>query len=300
MVKFPKPLQSGDRIAIVSPAGIPDAEAVHAAAKILRQQGWDPYIAPHALGRSGSYAGTVEERYSDLADAFADPSVRAILCSRGGYGVVHLMQRLSQLPLADDPKWVIGFSDISALHALMNSKGVASVHGSMASHIKLGPDDPDNAMFFRIMRGERPNFTFPSSPLDRPGLADGILIGGNLAVLADLMGTDFDLIRPDTILFIEDVSEPVYKIERILYQMRLTGVLGRLRGLMVGQFTEYKGDANYKTMEDMIHAMVAPYSYPVAFNVPIGHVFHNVPVIEGARVTLKVTSTDNNHLIYWQ
>lgn len=300
MVKFPKPLQPGDRIAIVSPAGIPDAEAVHAAAEILRQQGWDPYIAPHALGRSGSYAGTVEERYSDLADAFADPSVRAILCSRGGYGVVHLMQRLNQLPLADDPKWVIGFSDISALHALMNSKGVASVHGSMASHIKLGPDDPDNAMFFRILRGERPNFTFPSSPLDRPGLADGILIGGNLAVLADLIGTDFDLIRPDTILFIEDVSEPVYKIERILYQMRLTGVLGRLRGLMVGQFTEYKGDANYKTMEDMIHAMVAPYNYPVAFNVPIGHVFHNVPVIEGARVTLKVTSTDNNHLIYWQ
>lgn len=300
MVKFPKPLQPGDRIAIVSPAGIPDAESVQAAAQILRQQGWDPYIAPHALGRSGSYSGTIEERYSDLADALADPSVRAILCSRGGYGVVHLMQRLKQLPIADDPKWVIGFSDISALHALMNSKGVASVHGSMASHIKLGPDDPDNAMFFSIMRGERPSFSFPSSPLDRPGLAEGILTGGNLAVLADLMGTEFDMIRPDTILFIEDVSEPIYKIERILYQMRLTGVLGRLRGLMVGQFTEYKGDANYKTMEDMIHAMVAPYSYPVAFNVPIGHVFHNVPVIEGARVTLKVTSTDTNHLIYWQ
>ncbi len=300
MIKFPQPLTKGSRIAIVSPAGIPDPENVKAAAEVLRQQGWDPYIAPHALGKSGSYSGTDEQRYSDLADALTDPEVRAIICSRGGYGAVHLMQRLSQLPLTDDPKWIVGFSDISALHALMASNGIASVHGSMTSHIKLGPDDPDNDMLFRILRGEKPNFTFPSSPYDRPGIADGQLLGGNLAVIADLIATPYDIIKPDTILFIEDVSEPIYKIERIMYQLRLSGVLPKLRGLIVGQFTEYKGDRNYATMEQMIHDMIAPYHYPVAFNVPIGHVDHNIPVIEGAHVTLKVTSTDLNHLIYWQ
>lgn len=300
MTTFPRPLTKGSRIAIVSPAGIPDADNVKEAAEILKQQGWEPYISQHALDKSGSYSGTPEQRYSDLADALTDPSIRAILCSRGGYGAVHLLQRLSSLPLKNDPKWIIGFSDISALHALMASNGIASIHGSMTSHIKLGPDDPDNDMLFKILRGEKPNFTFPSSPYDRPGLAEGTLLGGNLAVLADLISTPYDILKRDTILFMEDVSEPIYKIERILYQLQLSGVLPNLKGLIVGQFTEYKSDRNYEKMEDMIHAMVAPYSYPVAFNAPIGHVDHNIPVIEGARVTLKVTSTEFNHLIYWQ
>ena len=119
-------------------------------------------------------------------------------------------------------------------------------------------------------------------------------------MLADLIATPFDMARKDSILFIEDIAEPIYKIERIMYQLRLSGVLPTLRGLIVGQFTDYKPSKNYKTMEEMIRDMVAPYNYPVAFNAPIGHVFHNIPVIEGAKVTLKVTANEQNHLIYWQ
>lgn len=296
---FPKPLSEGDLIVICSPAG-PIAEAkVYGARDVLEAQGWRVRIAPHTLGKWGNYSGTDQERYDDLAGALLDPEVRAIVCSRGGYGVVHIMERLSKLDLRNDPKWIVGFSDISALHALMATNGISSIHASMAGHIMKGASDPDNAALFAILRGERDAVSFPSSTYDRPGIATGRLVGGNLAVLADLIDTRFDLFKPDTVLFIEDVAEPIYKIERILYQLRLSGVLPNLAGLIVGRFTEYKADNSYKTMEQMVSDMVAPYGYPVAFEVPVGHVDHNIPLIENAKVTLKVTNTDSNHLIYW-
>lgn len=297
--RYPRPLRPGDKIVFVSAAGIPDKKAVLKAADVLRQQGFDVRISQNALGKSGTYSGTPEQRYSDLEDALTDPDVRCVISTRGGYGAVHLLDRLDRLDLSQDPKWIVGFSDITALHALMAKKGIASVHGSMASHIALGADDPDNRQFLDILAGKKPNYTFKGTRFDRLGTADGILLGGNLAVLADLISTPFDIAKKDTILFVEDVSEPIYKIERIFYQLRLSGVLPNLRGLIVGQFTDYKPTENYKTMEEMIRDMVEPYKYPVAFNAPIGHVDHNIPVIEAVKVTLKVTASGENHLIYW-
>lgn len=297
---FPEPLKDGDKIAICSPAGIIDPKHVDGAVKVLDGQGWIPVVMPHALGKKGNYSGTAAERFYDLKKAFEDAEIRAILCSRGGYGVVHIMEDLAKLPLSEDPKWVIGFSDISALHAMMLSKGVASIHASMTKQVALGPEDEDNRSLFGILRGNRPFYTFKSDRLNRPGQTEGRLSGGNLAVLAELINTPYDILLADSILFIEDVSEPIYKVERILYQLKLSGVLANLKGLIVGQFTEYKSDANYKTMEKMISDMVYSYKYPVAFNVPIGHVDHNLPMIEGARITLKVTPSDHTHIIYWK
>lgn len=297
---FPAPLKRGDKIAICSPAGKIKPEIVDAALPVLRAQGWEPVVMPHALGENGNFSGTADERFADLRDAFADPDVRAILCSRGGYGVVHILDRLDRLDLVSDPKWVIGFSDISALHALMNKKGVASIHSSMCAHIKEGADDPDNAALFDILRGERPAFVFDAHPLDRQGIVSGTLVGGNLAVLAELIDTPFDLLKPDSILFIEDVSEPVYKIERILYQLRLSGLLGKIRGLIVGQFTDYKPDANHVDMESMIYDALAGYDFPVAFGAPIGHVDHNIPLIESAKITLKVSPSGKNSIIFFR
>ena len=297
---FPPALKYGDTIAVCSPAGAVEPTKVYRAKQVLEDHGWMVRIMPHALGRHGSYAGTSAERLKDMREALNDKYVRAILCSRGGYGVVHILEALNEIDLRKDPKWIIGFSDISALHALATHQGVASIHSSMAGHIMLGENDPDNAALIKILEGEKPVFTFPSSPnYDRPGIAQGRIVGGNLAVLADLIGTKYDIFEPGIILFIEDVAEPIYKIERILYQLRINGILSKLGGLIVGQFTEYSADKLYLKMEDMIHDMVAPYSYPVAFNVPIGHVDHNIPVIENANVTLKVTNTPTNSLIYW-
>lgn len=297
---FPRPLAKGDTIAICSPAGAVAQEKVEGAVKVLEDQGYKVRIMPSALGSYGIYSASDEERLADMQTALNDPEVRAVLCSRGGYGVVHILDQLDRTDLRKDPKWIIGFSDISAIHALTARQGLASIHSSMAGHIMRGAEDPDNATLFQILEGKRPEFVFPSCPrYDRPGIATGRLVGGNLAVLADLIGTKFDIFEPGIILFIEDIAEPIYKIERILYQLRIADILPRLGGLLVGQFTEYQPDKSYDTMEQMICDMVEPYSYPVAFNVPIGHVDHNVPVIENATVTLKVTTTNQNMLIYW-
>ena len=298
-IKYPAPLKPGDKIAIVSPAGIVPPEQVIQSVEVLNGQGWEAYISEHALGESGSYSGTATDRYNDLVQALTDPTVRAIICSRGGYGAVHILDKLDRLPLENDPKWIVGFSDISALHALMLKKGIPSIHASMTQTIARGPEDEDNIALFAILRGEKPVYKFKSSRYDRPGIASGRLVGGNLAVIADLINTPYDIFSPDTILFIEDVEEPIYKIERILYQLKLSGVLAELKGLLVGQFTGYKPDANYEKMEEMIYKMVAPYHYPVAMDVPFGHVDHNIPLISGANITMRVTLGGNNSIVFW-
>lgn len=287
---FPAPLSAGDKIAILAPAGPIKNAPVDSAAAVLASLGYEPVIYPHTFGKYGHFSGTHEERLADLTAAFSDSTVKAILCARGGYGVAHNLDNLSKLNLRENPKWVIGFSDISALHALMASQGVASIHASMAKQIALGPDDPDNAALFGILTDSLPAYSFDPHPYNHPGTATAPLLGGNLAVIADLIATPYDIIRPGTILFIEDVSEPIYKIERILLQLKMMGIFDNLAGLIIGQFTDYRPDDNHESMEDMIAEVLAPYpSLPVAFGVPVGHVDHNVPFIEGATATLKIS-----------
>ncbi len=285
----PPPLKHGDRIAIVSPAGIIKPQLVYITLPVLTDEGWVPYIGEHTFNRYGTYAGTDDERYSDLETALTDPDTRAIICSRGGYGAVHLLDRLNRLPLRDDPKWIVGYSDISALHALMSAHGIKSIHAPMAKHIaEHHGRDEDSRRLFDMLRGE--NQTIRIKPFDknRLGKAEGVLLGGNLAVIAGLISTPFDVFRPGAILFIEDVAEPIYKVERILYTLKLNGSLEKLAGLIVGRFTNYVADRDNATMEDMIETMVAGYGYPVAYNVPIGHVDHNIPMMCSSTVSLTV------------
>lgn len=287
----PRPLRSGDRIAIVSPAGIIKPQIVYNCLPVLADRGWVPYVGENTFNRQGTYAGSDDERYSDLETAFLDPDTRAIICARGGYGAVHLLDRLDRLPLRDDPKWVVGYSDISALHALMTRKGIKSLHAPMTKHIaQFSGKDDDSRLLFKKLEGATPDVEVEAHPLNRPGRAEGLLAGGNLAVIAGLVSTPFDVIRPGTILFIEDIAEPIYKVERILYTLRLSGALGVLGGLIVGQFTDYAPDRNSPTMEAMISRMVEPFGFPVAFGFPIGHVDHNIPMTCSSKVVLEVSS----------
>lgn len=285
---FPRELRPGDRVAIVSPASVIEPERVTGTVATLGAMGFDPVVYPHSLGRHGSFSGSREERLEDLRRAFLDERVRAIICSRGGYGTVHLVEALADLDLAKDPKWVVGFSDISALHALLASRGIVSVHGSMAKQLAEGPKDEINQQLYRILRGERPSYRWAAHEYNHKGKARGTLRGGNLAVLGGLIGTPYDDLLGDSILFIEDIAEPIYKVERILYGLRLAGVLPRLRGLIVGQFTEYRPSLDYEAMEDMVRDMVEDYGYPVAFNAPVGHVDCNVHLLHGSEAELRV------------
>lgn len=285
-LQLPPALVPGDTVAIVSPASAIDPELVSGAVRALEAAGFRALVMPHTLGCTGTYSAGADERLADLTEAMATPGVRAILCSRGGYGAVHLLGRFEPSPV-----WLIGFSDVSALHALWHRHGIASVHGSMARHLALFPaDDPANVALMRLLtHREIPSHSFPASPLNRCGQATAPMVGGNLAVLSGLISTPMDMLRPGTILVIEDIAEPIYKVERILHQLRLNGVLPALAGLVVGQFTDYRPDPNHPSMEEMIARMVEPYSYPVAFGAPFGHVDTNMPFVQGAQMHLQVT-----------
>lgn len=290
---IPAPLRSGDVVAVVSPSGEAHSLDLHGVRQTLENQGWQVRIGPHASGRHGTYSGTVEERLSDLRWALTDPEVKAVICTRGGYGAIHLLDLLDRLSLRDNPRWVVGFSDISALHALLNSHGIASIHGPMA----LSMTSPDHVSgttqaLFDILRGDSLRYVIDRHPYNRPGKVKSVLVGGNLAVIDGLASTPYDCFRPGTILFIEDVSEPIYKVERMLYRLKLSGVLDMIDGLIVGAFTDVAPDHNYTDMEQMIRDVVADYDFPVAFGVPAGHVKVNVPLKLGAPVTLEVTDTE--------
>ena len=284
----PQLLKPGDTVAILSPASAVDPALIDGAVKALQSRGFNTKVMAHATGRKGTYSASAGERLDDMRSALSDPAVKAILCSRGGYGAVDMLGRLIPKPV-----WLIGFSDISALHALWQSQGIMSIHGSMARHLAEFPaDDPANQALFQILcHGTQPAYRFTTHPLSRQGSVRGQMIGGNLAVLAGLISTPYDMLKPGRILVIEDIAEPIYKVERILHQLRLNGVLENLSGLLVGQFTEYRGDSNYTDMERMIADMTAPYGYPVALGAPFGHVDGNLPFVEGAEVTLNVSDS---------
>lgn len=285
----PPTLRKGDLIAILSPASAVDPQFVSGAADTLRAAGFRVEVMPGACGRHGSYSGTVEDRIADMNAALANPEVKAILCARGGYGCVHLIGHITPRPV-----WIIGFSDVSALHALWYSSGIRSIHGSMAKELalKLCPDNKANTRLLEILEtGTMPSIKWEANELNRVGSASGVLVGGNLAVLNGLADTPYNLMGlPGSILVIEDIAEAIYKVERVFHRLRVGGKLDGLAGLVVGQFTEYHQDSNGETMEQMIRRMVAPYSFPVAFNAPVGHVNGNLPFVEGCRAKLNVMS----------
>lgn len=294
-MEMPAPLTEGDLVVILSPAGEAHDADFGKMASLLEAEGLRVRIAPHAAGLDGDYSGSVAERLSDLADAINDPDARAILCSRGGYGAVHLLESLDTMEIASNAKWLIGFSDITALHALWQKHGVGSLHGPMGINLtrqKDGEELSDSWLAqIAVLFGARPTYRLTPHPLNRTGEATGRLTGGNMAVADALISTPFNPIAPGAILFIEDVDEPIYKIERQLYRLKLSGVLEELGGLIVGDFTNVEPDPNHSSMAEMISEMVADYDFPVVFGFPGGHSSPNLPLLLGADVKLTVTDS---------
>ncbi len=310
MIRIPAKLQPGDGIAIVSPATIVKEEYVAGAARFLADAGYRPIVMPHANGPAkGSYAASAPDRVADLSAAFRDPEIRAILCARGGYGSVELLPSLPAADIRRDPKWVIGFSDISALHAYMLSLGIGSLHAPMAKHLTV--EEPDHyattAMMRILSEGPESEFYAPPHLLDIPGSGEGVLVGGNLAVLNGLAATPYDIFNfgkeeeTPLIIFIEDISEAIYAVERMLRRLALSGTFRRVRGLIVGAFTDYRHpDRNFPDMETMISALLDEYGlkgqFPVCFGFPVGHTSDNVPLVEGASARLQVSPGEGSVL----
>ena len=263
-----------------------------------RLESWElkAKISHSAGGSSGKYAGTVKQRLKDLQEAFDNPKVKAILCSRGGYGAVHLVDKLDFTAFRESPKWLIGFSDITALHNTIQQQGFASLHAPMARHLTVeAGDDVCTLHLKNILFGELPSYSCLKHNRNRKGKVEGILRGGNMAVLYGLRGTAFDIPAEGTILFIEDIGERPHAVERMMYNLKLGGVLEKLSGLIIGQFTEYEEDRSLgKELYDALAHLVKEYDYPVCFNFPVGHVPHNLPLIEGAKVSFEVATKGVN------
>ena len=291
---MPTPLKTGDTIAVISPSSVPDSATVAKGCATLRSWGYVPVVGAHALSSYHGFAGTSDERTADLLWALRNPSIKAIICSRGGDGAVQVLQRIPLKEFRNHPKWIMGFSDVTALHSAEVAAGVMSIHSSMCDGIAMrGERDSVNMILRKLLQGVLPTYQAPAHPLNQQGEATGILVGGNFSVFCGLAGSEYDFLnRADEglILFIEDTDESMTKVDRMLHQLEIRGVLSKLNGIIVGHFSKYKSPENgFADMYEMLHEYLQHYQIPVCYDFPVGH--HsgkNYPMVEGCKVNLKV------------
>ena len=280
----------GERVHIVVPAGRIEPRFLDMARQRLESWGYTVTEGEHVHQPLGRFGGTKRGRAEDLNTAFRDPNIRYILCARGGYGMVQI---LDQLVVPTNKAMAIGFSDITALHLMLGQHDIPSIHASMAKHLaEYNKNRASCDALQAVLSGVPLHYEIPSHPMNRPGKTEGLLRGGNLAVMCGLQGTPY-AVRTDEpcILFIEDVGERAYAIDRMLNNLRLSGVLRQIKGLVVGQFSDFEEDPQMGgTLYERIRMMVEPYDYPVLFNFPAGHVTRNMPLIMNAACRLEVTN----------
>ena len=286
-------LHEGDTIAIISPSSATDTATINGGIRTLEKWGYRCVVGKNALNDYHGFAGTIDERLSDLLWALRESSVKAIMCSRGGDGATHLLSRLSPDTLRQYPKLIIGFSDITALLCAEARVGVKGIHGSMCHAINTYEgNDTVSQCLRRMLQGDLPEYRVAPHPLNVEGRAEGIVVGGNLSVYNDLAGSDFDpLLLSGIILFMEDTGEGMSKVDRMLHNMEMRGLLKNVRGIIVGQFSKYKHPENgFDDMYEMLHEYLRHYNIPICYDFPVGHAhLRNFPLLTGAKATLEVT-----------
>ena len=266
-------------IRIISPSGAIEPEYITRAQQRLESWGFRVSLGAHAFTQWGRFAGTCEERLADINEAFSDPNVDIILCSRGGYGLQQIIDKI-QLPTRAKEEYplLVGFSDITALHALMSLHGVPSLHASMCKALATLPEDSPALQATKMaLLGTHKSAI--------PAFQGKSIIGGNLSVLYGLQGTPYSLnaimdqCEEAPVLLIEDIGERHYHIDRMLNNLRMSGVLARLSGVIVGQFTDCDDDPKMGcTLQESIKQVFANYDYPIVFDAPYGHVDDNMPI----------------------
>ncbi|TKG93412.1 LD-carboxypeptidase [Puteibacter caeruleilacunae] len=290
----PSPLQKGDTIAILSPAGKIDAKHVQPAVELLKELGFLVKTGEHIFSSHFQFAGTDEQRASDLQQALDDENVKAIICSRGGYGSLRTLQKINWDSFLINPKWIVGFSDVTVFHNALHQMNMCSVHGSMPRFFftEKKPNDSFQAMLNSIT-GEANKYQIDNHPLNQTGSTTAPIIGGNLSILYSLRGTPYDIKTKGKILFIEDLSEYLYHLDRIMLNLKVGGKLNDLAGLIVGGFTDMKDNDNPfgRNAYEIISDAVKEFDYPVCFNFPAGHELPNMSLKMGALAQLTV-STD--------
>jgi muramoyltetrapeptide carboxypeptidase len=295
----PRYLTEGDTIGITSPAGYITLEDIQPAVQQLQSWGFTVLTGNTIGKRDFSFGGTDEERVADFQRLLDDVSVKAIMCARGGYGLVRIIDKLDFSRLQAHPKWIIGFSDVTVLHAHLNRNyGVCSIHSKMcnsfpADWTKAEPVQVDTILSIKqALLGTPMKYTALPNEKNRPGSAEGVLVGGNLKTLESLAGSKSDIKTAGKILFVEDTNEYLYSIDRMFWGLKRTGKLAELSGLIIGGFKikpdDSPDEAFGRTLQEIVLEKIKNYSYPVCFDFPVGHQKNNYALKCGVRHRLEV------------
>lgn len=287
----PNKINKNSKVIVLSPAGYVNKDFVVAAEKFFANKGLKPSIYPSCLKKHNRYAGTDSERIKDLQQAINDTEASIILCSRGGYGTLRIIDKIDFTLLQNNPKWIIGFSDITILHSAVNKVGVKSIHGPMAKAFFEEPESESISKLFDILNHIPTEYSIEPDSYNKIGESNAILTGGNLSTIFSLQGTPFELDTDNKILFIEDLNEYLYHLDRIMLNLKLSGKLKNLKGLVVGAFTDMiDSEISFgKTAYQIISEHTQDFNYPVCFNFPAGHIRNNMPLVFGSNYSLSVT-----------
>ena len=286
----PPYLNEGDKVALVSPAYWVPQDALKQAAETIKSWGLQPVIGPNTNNlNENAYAGTADERAADLLWALEDDTIKAVVCSRGGYGSDHLLNRIPQECFQQHPKWLIGHGDITVLLYAMSGAGVMCIHGPMAFQIASN-QEPATSLTRNILFGTLPQYKISGNPYNRVGHAEGVLMGGNLSSYSAIAGTKYHLHpKHDIILFIEEVEESLHSIDRLFYMLTLQTDFEIVKGIIFGTFNSIKYDLQYGSVEQMLIAHLHEYNIPICCGFPVGS-NSCIPLIEGAPCSLDVTT----------
>ncbi|NJL12544.1 MAG: LD-carboxypeptidase [Microscillaceae bacterium] len=287
----PPALEAGHQVGIVAPATQVSREDIETAIHILEEWGLEVILGPNLFKKHNQFAGTDAERTADLQAMLDNPDIHAIICARGGYGTIRVVDKLDFSTFMQKPKWVVGFSDITVLHCHLHNLGVESIHGVMPLLFPKQTQETIESLH-QVLFGQPSDLQVSAHLLNRAGRAEGEMVGGNLSLFANTIGTASEIETAGKILFLEDVDEYLYHLDRMMIHLYRAGKLRDLAGLVVGQFTEIKDDAVAfgHDVNEIIAELVQEYAYPVCYDFPIGHEIHNMTVVCGRTAQLKVES----------
>lgn len=299
VIIFPQTLKKGDKIALISPAGAVEASQLEKGIKLIESNGYEPVLGKHLYTKYSNgynYAGTEKERISEMNWAFNNEEIGAIWASRGGYGCQHLLRHVQLSKFKKKPKWYIGYSDNTVVQSFLLKNNFASIHGQTIKTSSFGVTDESYDLIFDILKGKKPTYSIAQNELNKVGTAAGTLVGGNLALIYALLGTTYSFNFKDKILFIEDIGENFYALDRMLISLDLAGVFRNIKGLIVGGMTNMGDEKDNKSYEEsfdqfaykIISERVSKYDFPVAFGFPNGHIHDNRPLMIGANITMNV------------
>ena len=296
MIRIPPYLNPGDVIGMVCPSGYMPADRVQDCINVLHSWGYPVKTGMTVGGNSENYfSGNDDERLRDLQEMLDDPMIKAILFARGGYGLTRIIDRIDFGRFNENPKWLVGFSDITILQSHVYSNfNIATLHSPMAAAFwEFNADEPSLQSLKKALEGRKINYTVPVHPFNRRGEVIGELVGGNLAMIAHAIGSSSDIKTKGRILFLEDVGEYLYNIDRMMYQLSRGGKFAKLGGLIVGGFTDIKDTERPfgKTAEEIISEVIADFDFPVCFGFPVSHGKENLALKVGEGYKLKVGKT---------